>query len=275
MHYKWTQYLVWLSLLVPFFSLGQVPARPDPPRLVNDLAGILTPEQVAVLEDSLVNFNNETSNQIAVVTVTTLGGYDPAEFAFRIGDSWGVGQKEKNNGIVVLVKPKTPDEKGQVYISVGYGLEGVIPDALANGRIIDREMIPRFMENDYFGGIMQGTRVIMELSRGEYTAEAYSGEENPGMALATLVFLVILIVLIVLIAGGGKRKSFNTGSRSLPAWILLDMLTRKGQGGSWSDFSGGRGGFGGFGGGGGGFGGGGFGGFGGGGFGGGGAGGSW
>ncbi len=273
MHYKWTQTFVWLSLLLPLAVMAQIPQRPEPPKLVNDLADILTPGQEAMLEDTLVRFDRETGTQVAVVTVSSLGGYDPADFAFRIGHTWGVGQRDKDNGIVVLVKPKTPEENGQVYISVGYGLEGVIPDAVANGQIIDREMIPRFRENDYFGGIMNGTRVILALSRGEYTAEAYSGKEEGSGVIPFVIFLVFLVILILAVSGGGNRKSFNTGTRDLPFWILLDMMGRKGRGGSWSDFSGGRGGFGGggFGGGGGG----GFGGFGGGGFGGGGAGGSW
>lgn len=180
MNRSWTQYLVWLALLLPLAALAQVPERPVPPRLVNDLAGLFTPAQLQELEDTLVRFDRETSTQVAVVTLPDLHGYDPAEMAFRIGESWGVGQQGKNNGIVILVKPKTASERGQVYISVGYGLEGVIPDAIANGRIIDQEMIPRFREEDYFGGIMAGTRVVMSLTRGEYTAEQYAGEEESG-----------------------------------------------------------------------------------------------
>jgi uncharacterized protein len=265
---KWIPYTLWLALFLPFINLAQVPVRPDPPRLVNDLAGILSPDQVAVLEDSLVEFARQTSNQVAVVTLSSLKGYDPADMAYRIGESWGVGQKGKNNGIVILVKPKIGNEKGQVYISVGYGLEGVIPDAVANGKIIDREMIPRFRENDYFGGIMTGARVIMSLSRGEFTAEQYregtgkKGSNKGGVVILILIFLFIILPII----GGGNRKSFNSGSRSLPFWMLMGMMGSRGNRSSWSDFSGGRGGFGG---------GGSFGGFGGGGFGGGGAGGSW
>jgi len=271
MKHKWTQYLVWLALLLPIVNLAQIPQRPDPPRLVNDFANILSQSEEYILEDSLVQFAGKTSNQIVVVTVSSLEGYDPAEFAYRIGQSWGVGQKEKNNGIVVLVKPKTAQESGKVYISVGYGLEGVIPDAIANGKIIDNEMIPLFKQNDYFGGIMKGVQVIMRLSRGEYTADQYDqhAQGGEGLPMAGIVFIIFFIIVIIAIfKGGGNTKSFNTGSKSLPFWILLSMMNSRGGGGSWSDFSGGRGGFGGGGGGG-------FGGFGGGGFGGGGAGGSW
>lgn len=276
MKYRWTQYLVWLALVLPLAGLAKVPERPDPPRLVNDLAGILTPAQMQELEDSLVLFDRATSTQVAVVTLSDLSGYDPADMAFRIGESWGVGHEGKNNGIVILVKPKTSRERGEVYISVGYGLEGVIPDAVANGRIIDREMIPRFQAEDYFGGIMAGTRVIMGLARGEYTAEQYAGGgSDSGIAGGSIIVLIIVLIIVISMMKGGNRKSYNTGSRSLPFWILMGMMNSGKRGGSWSDFSGGRGGFGGFGGGGFGGGGGGFGGFGGGSFGGGGAGGSW
>ena len=274
MKWKWLQHVVWLALFLPFINLAQVPLRPDPPRLVNDFAGIMSSEQSAVLEDSLVQFARQTSNQVVVVTLSSLNGYDPADMAYRIGESWGVGQKDKNNGIVVLVKPKNGNEKGQVYISVGYGLEGVIPDAVANGKIIDFEMIPRFRENDYFGGILAGVQVIMNLSRGEYTAEQYQGGEAQKKSGGGFpILFVVLLILFLTIFRGKNRGSFHAGTRSLPFWMLMGMMGSKGNG-SWSDFSGGRGGFGG-GGFGGGSGGGGFGGFGGGSFGGGGAGGSW
>ena len=140
--------------------------------------------------------------------------------------------------------------------------------------IIDQEMIPRFRENDYFGGIMTGARIIMGLSRGEFTAEQYQkgtskkGSNGGGIVILILIFLFIILPII----RGGNRRSFNSGSRSLPFWVLMGMMGSGRNRSSWSDFSGGRGGFGGFGGGGSG---GGFGGFGGGSFGGGGAGGSW
>jgi uncharacterized protein len=272
MNKKWFPYTLWLLLFIPLFSLAQVPARPEPPRLVNDLAGILSQSEIAVLEDSLDQFAQKASTQIAVVTLSSLNGYDPGDMAFRIGESWGVGQKDKNNGIVILVKPKSGNEKGQVFISVGYGLEAVIPDAVAHGKIVDKEIIPRFKENDYFGGIMNGARIIMGLARGEFTADQYQkGSGKKGGGTGYIFFLLIFLVFILPIIRGGNRRSFNTGSRSLPFWMLMGGMLGSRGGGSWSDFSGGRGGFGGFGGGGGG----GFGGFGGGSFGGGGAGGSW
>ena len=265
---------IWLLIWVfPWVTLAQIPDRPEPPRLVNDFAGILDSEQQRALEDMLVQFDRETGTQIAVVIVSSLDGYDKSDFAFRIGEQWGVGQKGKNNGVVVLVKPKTAGENGQVYIAVGYGLEGVIPDAVANRMIVNQEMIPRFRENDYYGGISNGIGVIMNLAKGEFTPQQYAEKSghsmNGGGAAFPLILLILILVVFPLMRRGSKVHS--SGSRSLPWWLMLAMMNSGGKHrGGWNDFSSGRGTFGG-----GGFKGGGFGGFGGGSFGGGGAGGSW
>lgn len=251
---------VWL---LPVAAIAQIPERPSPPRLVNDLADILTAEQEQLLEDKLVQFDNVTSTQIAVVTVKSFGGYDRADFAYRIGESWGVGQEGKNNGIVVLVKPKIGNESGQVYIAVGYGLEGIIPDATANRQIVNNEMIPRFMENDYYGGISNGVDVIMKLARGEYTVEKYT-ENDLGEGIAAIIFLIIFIIVIIVVFR--NRRHFDSGSNNGFPPIITGGSNHRG---SWGSFSSGSGGFGGGGSSGG------FGGFGGGSFGGGGAGGSW
>ena len=142
---------VFLLSVTAVLTLSAIPGRPVPPRLVNDFADIFTWEEENRLERMLVAFDDTTSNQITVVTVNDLKGYAPAEYATRIGLDWKVGTSDFNNGVVVLVKPKTPDSDGQAFIAVGYGLEGAVPDAYAK-RIIEDEMIPHFKENDYFGG---------------------------------------------------------------------------------------------------------------------------
>jgi uncharacterized protein len=260
--------LIWV---VPWVTLAQIPERPDPPRLVNDFAGVLKGEEQQLLEETLVQFDRETSTQVVVVTVSSLQGYDKADFAFRIGESWGVGQKDRNNGVIILVKPKTGNESGQVYIAVGYGLEGVIPDAVANRLIVNNEMIPRFRENDYFGGIKNGVKVITDLARGEFTAEQYSQSSGNGKGAGGFFIVLLVLLLVIFPLMKKSRRLHSGGTRGLPLWLLLGMMNSgKSHGGHWNDFSSGRGSFGG-----GSFGKGGFGGFGGGSFGGGGAGGSW
>ena len=234
--------------------LAQVPARPDPPRLVNDYAGLFSAAQVEEIERMLVAFNDSTSNQITVVVMDDLMGYDKADLAYRIGQEWGVGQKGFENGIVILLKPKRGNSRGDVFIAVGYGLEGAIPDATAN-RIIDQEMIPRFKQDDYYGGLMAGLSVLMKLASGEISKEGYGAakSEKPPVGL---IIIILMIILFTFIGRKNKRQMHSIGG-TIPWWMYM---------------GGGGGGGGGFGGGGGG---GGFGGFGGGGFGGGGAGGSW
>jgi uncharacterized protein len=107
-------------------------------KLVYDAADVLSSEEESILETRLVAFADSTSNQITVVIVPDLCGMDKAQFAIELGESWGVGQSQEDNGIVFLVKPKTIDSKGEIFIAVGRGLEGAIPDITAK-QITDNE----------------------------------------------------------------------------------------------------------------------------------------
>ncbi len=249
-----------MKLLVRFFLLlvlgvgnmvslaaQDFPKRPVPPRIVNDLAGILSDSERQSLERKLVDFNDSTSTQIAVVTVKSLKGYDPADYAVRLLDLWGIGQKGKDNGILILVKPKTADEKGQVAISVGYGLEAVVPDATAD-MIVRNEMIPSFRENDYYTGIDKATDVLIQLTRREYTADEYSRRRqesgDSGGGFSIIVFIIIIIVIIAIYSG---RKGRGRGIRNMsgfpPYWGAGGF--GGGRGGGSSSGGGGFGGFGG------------------------------
>lgn len=252
-----------LLCLTSLTVLAQVPARPDPPRLVNDFAGILGDCQW--LEDSLEKIAMETSNQICVVTMDDLGGYDKAMMAYSIGQEWGVGTQRNRNGVVILIKPKTEDSKGEAFIATGYGLEGAITDATST-RIVNQEMIPHFKENDYLGGVWAGAQVVRDLATGEYNEEDYAQQGDDDDALFALIMFIAIMALFMYLAhksnqnNGGNRNNRDTGTWGGP--IIFTTRSDWGRGGSWS--SGGGGGFGG-----------GWGGFGGGSFGGGGGGGSW
>jgi len=247
-----------LGLLLVLLTFGttmkaQLPSPPYPPRLVNDYTGTLTTHQVDVMEHKLVAYNDSTSTQILVMLVDNLQGYSVEQYATEIGHSWGVGQKDKGNGLVILVKPKKGTERGQVNISPGYGMEEYVTDATAK-QIIEREMIPAFKEDDYYTGIDNAVNVIMDLCSGKFTQDEYTNDEGiPGWL--TLLFLIAIVIVFIKFSSGGQNY---TGGGHRTVWIPM------------GGFGGG-----GFGSGGGGFSGGGFGGFGGGGFGGGGASGSW
>ena len=251
-----------LGLLFVMLTLGmtvkaQLPSPPYPPRLVNDYTGTLSASQIETLERKLVAYNDSTSTQFLVLLVDDLQGYDIHEYATKIGHSWGVGQKGKNNGAVILVKPKKGSERGQVDISPGYGMEEYVTDATAK-RIIEKEMIPAFKEDDYYTGIDNAVNVMMELCSGKFTQDEYANDDGFPLWLIILVIIAIMLILSKFSDNNGQNYS-GGGTRTI--WIPM------GGGG----FGGGGFGGGGFGG----FGGGGFGGFGGGGFGGGGASGSW
>lgn len=241
------------------FRAEAIPSRPEPQRLVNDYAGLFLPHQSDELERMLVAFDDSTSNQIAVVTVLDLEGYSAAEYATQIGLEWQVGSEKFDNGIVILVKPKTTGSSGQVFIAVGYGLEGAVPDAYAK-RIINNEMIPHFMSEDYYGGVEAACRTLMGLAGGEISElREYDEDDTGDLMIAAMIMIFIIIFVLAIISNnddgkrnGGRRRVIYTG----PITIGNDF------GGFGGGF--GSGGFGG-----------GFGGFGGGSFGGGGAGGSW
>ena len=231
---------------------------------VTDLGEFLTDSEERLLSSRLAGFADTTSTQMIVVTLPSLDGAEASDYATALGRAWGVGQGDKDNGVVVLVSR----EDRQVHIATGLGLEGAIPDIIA-GRIVRDIMIPAFRDGYFYDGISGAVDKLMLAAAGEFTVDASDSGDGIPIEFIVLAFIVIVIIVIAIAAAadehdgdGGRRYRHRSG----PVIIW---------GGGWnSGFGGGRGG-GGFGGGG--FGGGGFGGFsgGGGGFGGGGAGGSW
>ena len=263
-----TSILFLLLFVVSFCYAQQIPNRPSPPRLVNDFTNTLTASQVNNLEYKLRNYNDTTSTQIAVVFVNDLQGTTAADLAYQIGEKWGVGTKE-NNGIIILVKPKN-ETKGEVFISVGYGLEQYVPDALAK-RIIENQMIPAFKYNDYYGGVNNAIDSIIKLASGGFTSDRSTEEDSEVAALIFIIIGMAAMILYIKLANKVGR-TISSGKDDSSFWRTLFWLSvfsnssnRHRHHNHWNNFSGGSGGFGG----------GGFSGFGGGSFGGGGAGGSW
>jgi len=262
--------LLFVALSFSFTSNAQdeLPARPEPPRLANDFAGVLSSEQLSSLENKLVNFYQKSSTQIAIVTVKSLSGYDKADYAQKLSENWGIGQKGKNNGILILVKPRIGNELGEVFVAVGYGLEAVVPDAVARQAIVGAELIPAFKQNDYFTGLDKSTDVLISLTSGEFTADQYVKsvkKEGKGGIGGFALIMIILVLVFIFKRGSGNSHGIGSTRSLLGGMLLGSMLGGGNHGGSWGGFSGGGGGSSG----------GGFGGFGGGSFGGGGAGGSW
>ena len=224
-----------------------IPQRPEPQRLVNDMAGLFQPSQRESLEHMLVEFDDTTSNQIAVITTLDLEGYDVAEYATRIGLEWQVGSAKFDNGIVIVVKPKTRDSAGKVFIAVGYGLERAIPDAYAI-RIINEVMMPHFMNDDYYSGVNEACGILMKLASGEISELREDDEVLPVVFSIVFFIMVLLFILIILAASKNDNNGKGNGDRG-PVIYTGPIITRGSNYGGFSSGSGFGGGFGGFGGG--------------------------
>jgi uncharacterized protein len=221
-------------------------AKPNPPALVNDIAGILSPAEKAALESKLVAIDDSSSNQIAVVIIPTLDGYPIEEYATKLFREWGIGNKKTNNGILLLIASN--DKK--VRIEVGYGLEGAIPDITAIN-IIDNDIKPAFRASAYFEGIDKATDDIAKAAVGEYKTARPKRTKDTGGGVVVFIVIAIIIVSIVGRRGGNGGSNIGGGGFSdIATGMLLGSLLNGGGGGRGGDGGGfGGGSFGGFGGG--------------------------
>jgi len=220
--------------------------RPSPPKLVNDFTGTLTTTEISALERKLVQIDDSSSNQIAIVIIKSLEGNDISDYAFKVGRSWGVGSKKTNNGVVVLVAIA----EHKMKIEVGRGLEGAIPDITAV-QIVDKIMKPAFKAGAFYKGLDEATDAIAKAAVGEYKVSKPKKEKTPTRSLLT--FIIIAIVIIAIVgrkdsggSGGSNRR--GSGVNDFATGMLLGSLLGGRSGG---DYGGGDGGgdFGGFGGG--------------------------
>ncbi len=236
-------------------SYAQNYPRPSSPaRLVNDFAEILSPSEESQLENKLVAYDDSTSIEITIVTIESLDGDEIAQYSFGLGDAWGIGREQKDNGVLIVVA----EQDREVFIATGRGMEGALPDAICK-RIIENEIIPEFKNGDYYSGLNEGINAIIKNAKGEYVNDEEDDEPRENWWWVLLIFGVVIFFIWI-----GSKFMGNGG------YISGDGSRSTHWGGGWVS-----GGFGGGSSGSSGSGGGGFGGFGGGSFGGGGAGGKW
>jgi uncharacterized protein len=224
--------------------------------LVNDYAHFLKPEETIALERKLVAYNDSTSTQIVIVTMTSIGEYAASDYAQQLGQRWGIGQKGKDNGLVILVVKEPHD----FFIATGYGMEGNLPDGKLK-RLFEEIVKPNFKQGNYYGGLDQVTDAIIQIMSGTYQEDHKGGKASGNKALFIFIALIILIAVFSSIAKRGGGNGGSSGGGGLLTGLLLGSLASGGFS-SRGGYSGGSSS-------------GGFGGFGGGSFGGGGAGGSW
>jgi len=261
-----------LLLLLHFLVFASLTFAQEFPQksntLVTDYTGTLSNSEKQQLEDKVVAFNDSTSTQLAIVLIKSVGDYDISQYGTMLIREWGIGQKGKNNGVLMLVAIN--DRK--VTIQTGYGIEGALTDA-ATQQIIQKDLKPNFKAGNYYAGLNQATDHIIQYTKGEFKADPkakrQSRNEGKGGSSGFIIIIVIVIIIIVMRnrgGGGGGQVIGRRGSASPFWWFLAgNMLGGSNRGGGdWGGFSGGGG-----------FGGGGGGGFGGGSAGGGGSSGSW
>jgi len=256
--------------LMLFFALSishaqyNIPQKPEFQTSVYDYVSLLSASQKSNLERKLIKYSDTTSTQIVIAVINSTNGENINYLGAKWGQVWGIGQKKEDNGILILL---AKDDR-RIAINTGYGVEHLLTDAMSK-RIIERDIIPYFKQNDYPGGLNRGADAIFEVLNGEYKG---SRQSNNSEFPIGLIFILIFIFIIILISisknrrgGGGNRGRKSAGSDLLEAIILSNMGRgnyRRGSSSGWGgSSSAGGGGFGG--------------GFGGGGFGGGGASGGW
>lgn len=247
--------LMLLCLVMQAGVWESVPDAPNPPRLVNDLAGII--QNKDSMERVLVALADSTAKkpkgqvQVVVLTVNDLDGYNRAEYAYTVGDKWGVGGKEFDNGVVILVKPKTADSKGEVFIATGRGIEGALPDGRCSD-IIQKQMIPLFKQDKYEEAIWAAVNTIIPIARDEFQNNELYEDDAEDSVVGLLCSLIVMgliiwwVVRFIMSVGSGGGGGGYSGGSSSGTW---GGVSSGGWSSSSSSSSSGGGGFGGFGGG--------------------------
>jgi uncharacterized protein len=260
-----------LALAVPYVARAEV-AVPELNKRVTDLSGTLAPDTVSRLESTLAQFETAKGSQIVVLMLPTTEPEDISQFGIRVAEAWKVGRKGVDDGVILVV---AKDDRA-VRIEVGYGLEGVIPDAIAK-RIIEEDIVPRFRQGDFSGGVEAGVSRIMRLIEGEPLPPPRASDAIKVGSLDQLVIFLFAGILggkiLGAVLGKGIGSSVAAVGTGALAWlisgvfffgiiaaILVLFMTLSGGrggghwgsggfgGGSWGGgggFSGGGGGFGG------------------------------
>ncbi len=219
---------VCLFVILPSAKALQIPKSPD--GYVTDRAGLLSSSAKADLEALLRSFEEKTSNQVVVAIFPSLESESLEDFSIRLAETWKIGQKGRDNGVIFLIFP----QDRQMRIEVGYGLEGVLTDAVS-GQIIRQIVAPYFRKGDYEGGISAGVNAIFQATQGEF--KAIPGKDSANDFAKILILLMVLFFLHFWI----RMNAF--GIRGGSGYYSGGGFRSRGFGGG--GFSGGGGGFGG------------------------------
>lgn len=195
---------VFVALLLPASACAF--AVPPNDGFITDTVPLLDAAQDAELEQMLQTYRDQTSNQIAVLILRSLGGEEIADSAVEVGRKWGIGTRENDNGILMLIAY----EDRRMFIATGYGFEGAVPDIVAAG-IVEKDIAPLFRDGDYEGGIRAGVEALQKHIGGEYTAERYSTGSGDASGFGQFLFFLLFIGFDFLVALFGRTKSWWLG----------------------------------------------------------------
>jgi uncharacterized protein len=220
----------WLAVALAVFGTAALAAPSFPPLTgrVVDTAGILSPQAETEISAQLAAHEQATTNQVVVVTLKSLGGYDIADYGYQLGRHWGIGQKGKNNGVLLIVAPA----ERKLRIEVGYGLEGALTDATSRD-IIERVIKPLFRQQHYDQGVRAGVTAILAALSGEYhpapppaTARTRDDSAPVGAVLfGILAFLFMLTKALPRAARRGKGRWLTAGVVGTVVGVLFWILT--------------------------------------------------
>jgi uncharacterized protein len=234
--------VVWLAAVAPALAAG--PTFPPLNGRVIDHGDLVSADKELALAAKLEALERDTTDQVVVVTVPDLQGYEIEEYGYQLGRAWGIGQAEKDNGVLLIIAPR----ERKVRIEVGYGLEPVLTDALS-ALIIQNEILPSFREGHFERGIEQGVDAIdrqLRLDPAEAQARAAAAErpksEAPIGVGIVIAIIFVLMILAMIGGGGGRGRRRSSGVGHILLWVAAEALRSGGRGGG-GGFGGGGGGF--------------------------------
>jgi uncharacterized protein len=176
------------------------PKRPEPFRFVNDFTlnkQFFSNKFRDELHSYLLELAKEKGTQIVVVAIDDLQGQDASDYAIGLLNDWQIGQKGKDNGVLILIKPKTNDEKGKIFITTGYGMEGELPDIFL-GRVINDVMLPSFKTGNIETGIWNGVLEIVNKIHPDFTYNGKMETYEDDVNISPVEFLIIFVVLLII-----------------------------------------------------------------------------
>ena len=208
--------LIFCLLFLPLFSSAYALDVPKLQGYVNDYGNMISQSVRTELENELKSFEQTDSTQIVILTIPSLEGEVVEDFSIKVAESWKIGQKNKDNGVIFLVAK----QERKIRIEVGRGLEGRLTDLMA-GRIIDLVVKPRFKRGDFDGGFMAGISALIDVTRGEFKADGNDGQQKTDRFSRISTFLIFGGIIVLVLGSLSRVMGGIAGAIGLPFLVYL------------------------------------------------------